>query len=76
MVTSPRAACCRCLVEGAIPMARTKPKHEFVVVYVKFFRHYRTKKHVFPKPPNRYIKLMIRADKWKAYQDRKRGKAA
>ena len=58
-------------------MARSKHIREhFVIVYVKFFRHYRTKKLVLPKPPNRYIKLKIRADKYKAYQDRKRGKAA
>jgi len=33
---------------------------------VKFFRHYRTKNLVFPKPPKKFI------DKWKTYQERKR----
>jgi hypothetical protein len=46
-------------------------REQFVIIYVKFFRHYRTKKLVFPKPPHKFIKLKIRADKWKAYQDRK-----
>lgn len=47
---------------------------KFVTIYVRCFRHYRTRKLVFPKPPNKFIKLKIRADKWKAYQDRKRMK--
>ena len=45
-----------------------KSREQFIIIYVKFFRHYRTKKLVFPKPPKKYIKLKIRADKWKAYR--------
>ena len=53
-------------------MTRLKDsRQKFIYVYVKFFRHYRTKKLVFPVPPKKYIRLKIRADKWKAYQDRK-----
>ena len=54
-------------------MARlTETRQKFVTIYVKSFRHYRTKKLVFPKPPNTHIKLRIPVAKWKAYQERKR----
>jgi hypothetical protein len=46
-------------------------RRKFITIYVKFFRHYRTKQLVFPKPPNKYIKLKIPIDKWRAYQKRK-----
>ena len=46
-------------------------RQKFVTIYVKFFRHYRTKKLVFPKPPNRFIRLKIPIDKWEAYQKRR-----
>lgn len=49
-----------------------KSRVQFVTIYVKCFRHYRTRKLVFPKPPNTHIKMVIPIEKWKAYQDRKR----
>ena len=53
-------------------MANLKHSREqFIIIYVKFFRHYRTHTLIFPKPPRRFIKLKIRVDKWKAYQKRK-----
>ena len=53
-------------------MAKLKGcREKFIIIYVRFFRHYRTKKLVFPKPPNTHLRLRIRADKWRAYQDRK-----
>jgi hypothetical protein len=54
-------------------MARLdKSREKFIIIYVRFFRHYRTKKLVFPKPPNKFIRLKIRADRHKAYLERKR----
>jgi hypothetical protein len=50
-------------------------RKKFVYVYVRFFRHYRTKKFVFPKPGKKFIRLKIRADRAKAYQERKRLKS-
>jgi hypothetical protein len=49
-------------------------REQFITIYVKFFRHYRTKKIIYPKPPNRFIKLSIPLSKWKAYQQRKQTK--
>ena len=55
-------------------MARLdQAREQFIYIYVKFYRHHITKKLVFPKPPNKYLRLKIRKDKYKAYQERKRG---
>jgi hypothetical protein len=54
-------------------MARLdKSREKFIIVYVKCFRHYRTKKMVYPIPPKKFIRLKIRADRHRAYLERKR----
>lgn len=59
------------------PLKNTRKKFT-VIVYVKCFRHYRTKKMVYPKPPYKFIRLKISAARHEAYLERKRlkGKTA
>jgi hypothetical protein len=63
--------------QGDRRMASLKhSRKQFIIIYVRSFLHYRTKKRVFPKPPKKFIKLKIRADKWKAYRMSKPPKKA
>lgn len=59
--------------KGYCSMSKVKDsRQKFITIYVRRFRHYRTKKFVYPKPPKKFLKLKIRYDRWKAYQERKR----
>lgn len=52
-------------------MRSRKFRRKFVIIYVKFFRHYRTKQLIFPKWPNTVFRLKIPVERWLAYRKRK-----